>query len=334
MNKKIRTAEYVTPSHPDKVCDQISDAVLDACLKEDKNSRVAVETMGGHGKIKITGEITTGANPDYLKIAKEVYKDCGYEDEPDVEVNISEQSQEISQGVDTGGAGDQGIMVGYACDENKLKLPQEYALARDLAFFLYEKYKVDGKTQITMKGKSADLLVASFSTLTKKKLEDLILEWIESDQELLEDIDFSDCEIICNPAGDWEMSGFEADAGLTGRKIVVDSYGPRVPVGGGAFSGKDATKVDRSGAYMARKVALSYLDKFNASEVTVKLGYAIGKSEPVMKVAYVDGKIVEIDDFDLTPGNIIKSLKLTEPKYRDLARKGHFGRSNLEWEKV
>lgn len=330
--KEIRTAEYVTPSHPDKVCDQISDAILDACLREDKNSRVAVETMGGHGKLKITGEITTGADPDYKKIAEEVYRNCGYEDDLDIEVNISKQSQEISQGVDTGGAGDQGIMVGYACDENHLKIPQEYALARDLAFFLYDKFKVDGKTQLTMNGNSTQLLLASFSELKSERLKELILNWIESDSELLKKVDFKDCEIICNPAGDWEMSGFEADAGLTGRKIVVDSYGPRVPVGGGAFSGKDATKVDRSGAYMARKVALEYLNKFNASEVTVKLGYAIGKAQPVMKIADVDGKVVEIDDFDLTPENIIKSLELAEPGYLDLARHGHFGRSNLRWE--
>ncbi len=332
MKKKIRTAEYVTPSHPDKVCDQISDAILDACLEEDKNSRVAVETMGGHGKLKITGEITTGAEVDYEKVAREVYKECGYEDDLEVEVNIAKQSQEISQGVDVGGAGDQGIMVGYACSENEVKLPQEYALAKDLAFFLYDRYTVDGKTQVTIKDGSVDCLVASFADLKSEKLEELIDEWIDC-QQLADKDDFKNSEIICNPAGDWSMSGFEADAGLTGRKIVVDGYGPRVPVGGGAFSGKDATKVDRSGAYMARKVALDYLDKFDAEEVIVKLGYAIGKSDPVMNVAYVDGEVKEIDDYDLTPENIIKSLKLTESKFKDLARYGHFGRLGLEWEK-
>lgn len=335
MNKnKMRTAEYVTPSHPDKVCDQISDAILDECLKQDKNSRVAVEAMGGHGKLKLTGEITTGASVDYKKIAKKVYEDCGYDDTIDVETNISKQSQEISQGVDVGGAGDQGIMIGYACSDNALKIPQEYALSRDLAFFIYDKYKVDGKTQVTMSGESVACIVASFAEIESSKLEELIEEWIKSENKLFSKEDFKDCEIICNPAGDWSMCGFEADAGLTGRKIVVDSYGPRVPVGGGAFSGKDATKVDRSGAYMARKVALNYLNKFDADQVMVKLGYAIGKPQPVMKVAYVDNKVIEIDNFDLTPENIIKSLKLTESKFKDLARYGHFGRMNLEWEKI
>ena len=328
----MKTAEYVSPSHPDKVCDQISDAILDEALKQDKNSRVAVEVMGGHGKIKITGEVTTKASLSYEQIAKDVYEDCGYESEIDVEVNITSQSEEIKRGVDEGGAGDQGIMIGYACNENKFKIPQEYLLARDLIKFIYESKKVDAKSQITVSGDKVDFIVVSAADFESDNLRKIVNSWISQDKPFIEKMNFKNCKIIPNPAGDWSMSGFDADAGLTGRKIVVDSYGPRVPVGGGAFSGKDATKVDRSGAYMARKIALNYLKNREAQEVLVKLGYVIGMSEPVMKEVVIDKKKEEIEGFNLKPNNIIQDLELRSPIYGDLARWGHFGRKDVNWE--
>ncbi len=329
MNKNIRTAEFVTPSHPDKVCDQISDAILDECLKKDKNSRVAVEVMGGHGEIKIMGEVTTKAKVDYEGCAQRIYSQCGYDQKISVEVNISKQSPEISQGVDTGGAGDQGIMVGYACRENSEFIPQEHFLAKSLCKFLYEKHKKDGKTQVTINENKVDLVVVSMADLKKEEIEKMVKLWISENDF---NVNFEGCNIIINPAGDWAMSGFDADAGLTGRKIVVDSYGPRVPVGGGCFSGKDPTKVDRSAAYMARKVALDYLKKNGADEALVRLAYAIGKREPVMKIVELDGKTERIEGYDLTPRGIIESLDLKRPIYQNLSGMGHFGRKDLPWE--
>jgi len=328
----MKTAEYVSPSHPDKVCDQISDSILDEALKQDKNSRVAIEVMGGHGKIKITGEVNTEATLYHKRIAEKVYKDCGYDDEIDIEVNIAPQSKEIKNGVDHGGAGDQGIMVGYACNENKFKIPQEYLLARDLLKFIYKFKKVDAKSQITISKNRVDNIVLSAADIKADCLWQMVNEWISQNKPFIERMNFKSCKIIPNPAGDWSVSGFRADTGLTGRKIVVDSYGPRVPVGGGAFSGKDATKVDRSGAYIARKIAIDYLKKRKAKEVFVKLGYVIGKTEPVMKEVVVDGKGEEITGFNLKPEDIIQDLELKKPIYKDLARWGHFGRDRLCWE--
>ncbi len=328
----MKTAEYVSPSHPDKICDQISDSILDEALRQDKSSRVAVEVMGGHGKIKITGEITTEANLNYEDIAKRVYKDYGYEDKVDVEVNVTSQSAEIKSGVDSGGAGDQGIMIGYACNENRFKIPQEHLIARSLIEFVYKNKRVDAKSQVTISGDRVNCIVVSAADIDTDSLKEMVNTWKRIDEPFIKRMNFEDCEIITNPAGDWSMSGFEADTGLTGRKVVVDSYGPRAPVGGGAFSGKDGTKVDRSGAYMARKIALSYLEDREAREVLVKLGYVIGKSEPIMKRVLIDGEEEEIIGFDLKPEDIIKNLGLEKPIYNDLARWGHFGRNGFSWE--
>ena len=329
MKKEIRTSEFVTPSHPDKVCDQIADSILDECLKQDKNSRVAVEVMGGHGKLNITGEITTTAKVNYEKKALKVCKENGY-GKVAVEVNISKQSPEISKGITEGGAGDQGIMIGYACRENKSFIPQEHYLARDLSRLLYERHKKDGKTQITIYGRKVKIIVASMADVSGENLKKMIKEW--SKQSRFKEFDFANCKIVTNPAGDWSKSGFEADTGLTGRKIVIDSYGPRVPVGGGCFSGKDPTKVDRSGAYMARKIALDYLRNKKASEVFVKLAYVIGKKEPVMKTVQFDSNREEISGYDLTPEGIVRCLDLKKPIYKELSRFGHFGRKGLPWE--
>ena len=313
----MRTAECVTPRHPDKLCDQISDAILDACLKEDPFSRVAIESMGGHGKVVIMGELTTTAHIDYKKVAESVVG-SGL----DITVHVVEQSREIAQGVDVGGAGDQGIMVGYATDETPEMIPAELAYARRLAQYLYAKYPVDGKTQCTYdeKNKKITALVASFQKTTAQQLEADVRTWLAT-----QDVAHNDVVIHTNPAGDWNQGGFDADTGLTGRKIAVDSYGPRIPVGGGAFSGKDATKVDRSAAYMARHVAVDLLKQRKAHEVYVYLAYSIGVAEPVQATAIIDGKEESVTGYDLTPQGIITALDLRSPQFQKRAAWGHFG---------
>ena len=314
----IRTAEVVTPNHPDKICDRISDAILDACLEQDPNTRAAIETMGGHGIITVTGELTTEAYVDINSLVKEVYgKEVG------VQVNIVRQSPEIAQGVDTGGAGDQGIMIGYACNDNEELVPQEYYLSRKLAQYIYDKFPYDGKTQVTMNGNSLRV-VASFQNAPKETLDRMVVEFFNKyPQYTLE-------AIHCNPAGDWTLGGFDADAGLTGRKLAVDNYGPRVPIGGGAFSGKDATKVDRSAAYMARRVAVDLLQTNNADEVFVQLAYAIGYDQPLQATAVIDGVEKPIEGFDLSPNGIITLLELKQPTFSKTAEWGHMG-NNFNW---
>lgn len=309
----IRTAEVVTPNHPDKICDRISDAILDECLKQDPNTRAAIETMGGHGIITVTGELTTKAFVDIPEVVKRIYgRDIG------VQTNIVRQSPEIAQGVDTGGAGDQGIMIGYACDDNEEYIPQEYYLARKLAQEIYHRYPFDGKTQVTIDGGNLRV-VASFQNAPGTELEKIIRGYFAKyDKYTLE-------SVHCNPAGDWTLGGFDADAGLTGRKLAVDNYGPRVPIGGGAFSGKDATKVDRSAAYMARYLAVEYLKETNAKEVLVQLAYAIGYDQPLQATAIIDGVETPIEGYDLSPKGIIKTLNLTLPLFSETAEWGHMG---------
>jgi S-adenosylmethionine synthetase len=314
----VRTAEVVTPRHPDKICDRISDAILDECLKQDPNTRAAIETMGGHGIITVTGELTTTAFVDVPEVVKRVYgKDIG------VQTNIVRQSPEIAQGVDTGGAGDQGIMIGYACNDNDELVPQEYYLARKLARRIYADYPFDGKTQVTLLEDGKVRVVASFQHADKKALEILCKDFFKSLNIEIEDLH-------CNPAGDWSLGGFDADAGLTGRKLAVDNYGPRVPLGGGAFSGKDATKVDRSAAYMARYIAVGLLKENNAREVLVRLAYAIGYDQPLEATAIIDGKVENIDGYDISPNGIIRLLDLKKPQFSETAEWGHMG-NNFKW---
>jgi S-adenosylmethionine synthetase len=314
----VRTAEVVTPKHPDKICDRISDAILDECLKQDPDTRAAIETMGGHGIITVTGELTTKAFVDVSEVVKRVYgKDIG------VQTNIVRQSPEIAQGVDTGGAGDQGIMIGYACNDNEELVPQEYYLARKLAQHIYEKYPYDGKTQVTMNGNSLRV-VASFCCTPTNTLKDLVVEFFDQYP------DYTIEDLHCNPAGDWSLGGFDADAGLTGRKLAVDNYGPRVPLGGGAFSGKDASKVDRSAAYMARRIAVDLLEDRTASEVSVQLAYAIGYDKPIQASALIDGQHEFVKGYDLTPKGIIDFLELKDPNFSKTAEWGHMG-NNFKW---
>lgn len=326
----MKTAESVSPRHPDKICDQISDAVLDECLRQDPYSRVAIEVLGGHGIITITGELTTKAYINAREIAQRIAGS-----QYGVQTNIVSQSPEIANGVDTGGAGDQGIMVGYACNDNEAMIPQELYLARSLCKFIYDKHPYDGKTQITLNDKGeVDTVVASFQNVAHLELSALIGEWLQTNHNNTKlSVAYEGYPTIhANPAGDWNQGGFEADTGVTGRKLAVDNYGTQIPIGGGAFSGKDATKVDRSGAYMARKIAVDSLKEYNAKEVLVKLAYAIGVAEPVMLTANVDGNNIELDGSKYTPKYIIETLNLRTPQFERLAREGHFGTDNI-WDK-
>ena len=316
-----RTAESVSPRHPDKLCDQISDAILDAYLTADPNARVAAETCGGHGVVFVTGEITSTADVDIPAIVRRIAGDV------EVHTKVVKQSPEIAAGVDTGGAGDQGIMIGYACDETPELLPREVVLARRLNQFIFEAYPYDGKTQVTIAPDgSIDSIVASFQNVSHDDLEAKVREFIVANNLT------GNLELHINPAGDWNQGGFDADTGLTGRKLIVDNYGPRVAIGGGCYSGKDATKVDRSAAYMARRIAVDYLRKRQAHEVLVRLAYAIGYAEPLEKTAVVDGVAEEITGYDLTPNGIIKFLDLKRPIYEATARYGHYG-EGFDWDK-
>lgn len=314
-----RTAESVSPKHPDKICDQISDAILDAHLKEDPYARVAVDVAGGHGTVFVTGEVTSKAvNVDIPAIVKRLAGDVLLIE------RISAQSPEIAQGVDIGGAGDQGIMVGYATNETPELLPLEYVLARRLNQFLYKKWPFDGKTQVTTADGFVSVIVASFQHASREALQSRIKEWFSQEPLAKINPSVTSVKIHANPAGDWEVGGFDADAGLTGRKLAIDNYGPRVPLGGGAFSGKDASKVDRSGAYIARKIAVDYLKKRGAKEVYVYLAYAIGYPQPVEATVIIDGEQEGVEGYDLTPNGIIKALDLRKPNFEKKAAYGHY----------
>src|SRR3990167_3815405 len=286
------TVESVTSGHPDKICDQISDAILDAYITLDLKIRVAVETFGGHGKLVIGGEVTSKGKVDYVKIAREVYKEIGYNDELEISAHIVTQSPDIAMGVDTGGAGDQGIMYGYATDEVPEFLPKEI----------------------------------------KKEITEKIINPLLSEEEK------KTVKILVNPTGQFIQGGFEADTGLTGRKLMVDTYGGIIPHGGGCFSGKDATKVDRSGAYMARFVAKNLVAGGYGKDVLVSVAYAIGMAEPLM-IEAINEKGEDLSElvqknFDFRPLAIIERLGLRNPIFLQTATYGHFGKDNLPWEKI
>ena len=319
----IKTAEFVSPKHPDKICDFIADSILDAYLDGDPGSRVAVEVMGGHNLITINGEVTSKVTLDIEAIVK---KACSNFEGGRVISNIVAQSPEIARGVDAGGAGDQGIMKGYATSETPEYLPLEYILARDLCKNIFAVYPFDGKVQVTIEDGVVMTVVASFQNTKNNELLKLVKSLIQAKEYLI------------NPAGEWTMGGFDSDTGLSGRKLVIDNYGPEIPIGGGSFSGKDYTKVDRSGAYMARRIAVELLESRGAKEVYTKLAYAIGKSDPVMAVAVIiypgqnggDGKEEKITGYDLSPKGIREYLKLNKVKFADTSLWGHFGRK-FEW---
>ncbi len=320
---QLRTAESVSPKHPDKLCDQISDAILDAYLAQDPEARVAVEAVGGHGKVFVVGEVTSSAT---VEVEPMVRRLAG---EQEIEVRLVQQSPEIARGVDTGGAGDQGIMIGYACSETPELLPLETVLARRLNRRLFDKWPYDGKTQVTTKDNEIVSVVASFQNAPATEIRKVITAWL-ADEPLARAA--KQVEYHINPTGDWAIGGFDADTGLTGRKLIVDNYGPRIPIGGGAFSGKDPSKVDRSAAYAARKIAVDYVRARGASEVLVRLAYAIGHDQPLEASVTIDGVQEVVEGYDLSPKGISELLNLKQPQYEATARYGHFGHEEFAWE--
>lgn len=344
--RKVYTVESVTSGHPDKICDQISDAVLDAYLERDPYSRVAVETFGSHGLLVIGGEVTSRAEVDAAEIGRRLYREIGYGDRLNIVTNIIQQSPDIAQGVDTGGAGDQGIMYGYATDETSDYLPKALSFAHKLTSGL-EKLRrhdsdlrwlgPDGKSQVTMQdGKIKTVLVSCqhADDITQPEIKEILTK------KLIAPVmgDISDVEILINPTGKFVVGGFGADTGLTGRKIMVDSYGGLVPHGGGAWSGKDPTKVDRSAAYLARHAAKSIVANGLAHECLVSVAYAIGRAEPLMVQAESekgeDLSALVREKFDFRPNAIIERLNLRRPVYLKTACYGHFGKANLPWEDI
>ena len=365
-NGTLFTSESVTEGHPDKIADQISDAILDAALSEDPMSRVACETLLTTGLVIVAGEITTKAQIDYAGIARRVIGDIGYtrakygfdNETCSVLCAVHQQSPDIAMGVDTGGAGDQGLMFGYACNETPELMPLPIQLAHRLAERLTETRKSgelpylrpDGKSQVTVEYRDGrpfrvDAVVISSQHAPEVENDQLRSEIREHviRHTVPGDLMDNDTKYHINPTGRFVTGGPQGDSGLTGRKIIVDTYGGYAPHGGGAFSGKDPTKVDRSAAYMARYIAKNIVSAGLADKCEVQLAYAIGVAEPVS--VYVDtqgtGRITDAqlsklvrDHFPLRPNEIIEELKLRRPIYRATAAYGHFGRSGdgFTWE--
>jgi len=322
---KLKTAEYARKGHPDRVCDIISDAIVDEYIKQDPDSRVAVDVFGCHGIITVGGEVSSKATVNIPKIVRSTYKEIGYDDEVGVQVNIIKQSSEIQVHADEG-AGDSGIVVGYATNETKEMLPLEVVLAKRICSRLdnLSWLKPDGKVQVTLNGKEIEKLVVSVHGDVSKKEE---LRTI-----LKNEFPHKELHLIV-----YEVGGFIADSGLTGRKNVL-WYGPRVPTGGGAFAGKDATKVDRSGAYYARYLAIQALKKYNLKECLVELAFAIGKDKRVMtRIRGIDqdNKTTNITFHeleDLGVAKMIEKLNLKKSIFKETSLRGHFGHRNFNWE--
>ena len=361
---QIVTSESVFSGHPDKVCDQISDAILDAILEQDKNARVAVETAIKDDLIFVFGEVTTTAIVNYSQIAKDTIKQIGYDDNFVVLEKISKQSPNIALGVDSSeskeqGAGDQGIMFGYACNETQefMPLPIMYAhqISKEVDKIRKEKYShifgPDGKCQVSVgyeDGKPMKVQTIVVSAQTKPNLDREFIEDIIINEVLTKVFDFDtlvEADILINPTGEFVIGGPYADSGLTGRKIIVDTYGGYARHGGGAFSGKDVSKVDRSAAYYARYVAKAVVGAGLATHCEVSLGYVIGVAKPVsVLVNTFDTGVTDDDEitslvnyvFNFKPKNIRKELELDKVKFRELAAYGHFGREELpvRWEHV
>ena len=376
--RKFFTSESVTEGHPDKLCDYISDSILDEYLKQDKNSRVACETVASKGEIYVTGEITSKADVDIEKVVRDTVKEIGY-DRADldidyktcsVRINISKQSPDIAQGVDKSleqkegenlvseGAGDQGLMFGFACDETKELMPLPISLAHKLArrLTLVRKnneipfLRPDGKTQVTVEyyGDNpvrVDTVVVStqhnadFDIETvRKEVKQKVIEAVIPNELLDENTKY-----FINPTGRFVIGGPLGDSGLTGRKIIVDTYGGYSRSGGGAFSGKDPTKVDRSASYMARHIAKNIVANGYAKKCEIQLAYSIGVAKPVSIFidtfgtgTISDEEIVKKieEKFDLSPRGIINYLDLQKPIYKQTTNYGHFGKENLAWEKI
>lgn len=354
--KRLFTSEAVSIGHPDHVCDMISDSILDACLSQDSDSRVACETMAKDEFIILSGEINSRANIDVEKIAKDTVKNIGYTYIPRVLNLISKQSPDIAQGVDIGGAGDQGIMFGYANSETPEFMPLAITMAQELVKLATSLRKSgefkyagpDMKSQVTLEydeNKNAKVHTILMSiqhseSYNEKEFKTFIKDGIMNKIAEKHNLN-TDFKVLINPTGKFVIGGPEGDAGLTGRKIIVDSYGGYAPHGGGAFSGKDPTKVDRSAAYMARYLAKNIVASDIAKECLIQLSYAIGVREPIS--IFIDCKgtnrineqsIINLiyEKFDLSPFGIIKKLDLKRPIYSQTCNGGHFGRKFLDEE--
>lgn len=378
MSNYLFTSEAVTEGHPDKVCDRISDAVLDAVMEKDPNGRVACETCCTTGMVLVMGEMSTKAYIDIPGIVRKSLKDIGYDNPVTgfdgntcaVMVAIDEQSPDIALGTndEVGGAGDQGMMFGYACHETPDLMPLPISLANQMAYKLAQKRKdgtipsilPDGKTQVTVeysgdqKPIRIDTIVISTQhkeyatpeSLEEPLVEEVITPVLQNAKEFLPDLDIDTYNLFINPTGRFVKGGPAADSGLTGRKIIVDTYGGAAAHGGGAFSGKDPTKVDRSAAYMARYIAKNIVTAELADKCQVQLAYAIGVAEPVsVRIDTFGTSTAPEEDiaeavrkvFDLTPGGIIKELDLRKPVYASTSAYGHFGntiRDGRTWERA
>ena len=369
QNRKIFTSESVTEGHPDKVCDQIGDAILDDILAQDPNARVACEVCATTGLVLVMGEITTTGYCDVQKIVRKTVEEIGYNrgkfgfdaENLAVLVSLNEQSPDIALGVDADGAGDQGMMFGYACRETEECMPLPITLAHKLARRLaairkdgsHKELRPDGKTQVSVEydenGKPLRIDTIVVSTqhdeeVSQEYLREMIIKDVITPiipKELMDE----NTKIFVNPTGRFVVGGPKGDSGLTGRKIIVDTYGGYAPHGGGSFSGKDPTKVDRSASYMARYVAKNMVAAGFADRMQIQLSYAIGVAKPISicidtfnTSKYTEKELIDIvnANFDLTPKGIISTLDLRRPIYRQTATYGHFGRNDLDlpWEKL
>lgn len=369
QNRKIFTSESVTEGHPDKVCDQIDDAILDDILAQDPNARVACEVCATTGLVLVMGEITTTGYCDVQKIVRKTVEEIGYNrgkfgfdaENLAVLVSLNEQSPDIALGVDADGAGDQGMMFGYACRETEEYMPLPITLAHKLARRLaairkdgsHKELRPDGKTQVSVEydenGKPLRIDTIVVSTqhdeeVSQEYLREMIIKDVITPiipKELMDE----NTKIFVNPTGRFVVGGPKGDSGLTGRKIIVDTYGGYAPHGGGSFSGKDPTKVDRSASYMARYVAKNMVAAGFADRMQIQLSYAIGVAKPISicidtfnTSKYTEKELIDIvnANFDLTPKGIISTLDLRRPIYRQTATYGHFGRNDLDlpWEKL
>ena len=366
MKKYYFTSESVTEGHPDKLCDYISDTILDEALKQDKFSRVAVETFASANKITIAGQITSNAELDIEQIVRNRIKEIGYDNAEldidyatcQIDINITKQSSDIAQGVDVGGAGDQGIMFGYASDETEEYMPFAISMAHKLSKRLTDVRKQniipylrpDGKTQVTVEYVDGKVNIIDTILISTQHTADVNMETLKKDikekvinEVIPEKYLDENTKYYINPTGRFVIGGPLGDTGLTGRKIIVDTYGGYARHGGGAFSGKDATKVDRSAAYMLRFIAKNIVANGYAKKCELQVAYAIGVEKPMSIFVDTFGtntipedEILEIinRNFDLTPNGIINYLGLREPIFTKTTNYGHFGKPELPWEKI
>ena len=366
MKNYYFTSESVTEGHPDKLCDYISDLILDEYLKQDSESRVAVETFASKNQITIAGQITSAGKVDIEKVVREAIKSIGYTNSEididyrtcKVDINITKQSQDIACGVDIGGAGDQGIMFGYACNETENYMPfsinMAHKLSRELTRLRKENVlpylRPDGKTEVTVEYENDVPKRIENVLVSTQHSEDISIEKLREDitRELInkvipKDMMDENTKIFINPTGRFVIGGPLGDTGLTGRKIIVDTYGGYARHGGGAFSGKDASKVDRSAAYMLRFIAKNIVANHYADKCEIQVSYAIGVKEPlsIYVNTYETGKVSDEEiikvikrNFDLTPEGIINYLDLKKPIYSKTTNYGHFGKDELPWEKI